>query len=105
MTIKIIPFDPAKYLKSDEEIAIYLSEAFETGEPDYINHALGVAAKARGMTQIARDSGLKREALYRSLSQTGNPQFTTILAVMKALGLNLKVEARTKGDSAAQNAP
>jgi len=96
MTIKIIPFDPAKYLKSDEEIAIYLSEAFETGEPEYINHALGVAAKARGMTQIARDSGLKREALYRSLNETGNPQFTTILAVMKALGLSLKAEVSTK---------
>jgi len=94
MTVKIIPFDPAKYLQDDEEIAYYLSEAFEMGEPDYINHALGVAARARGMTQIAKDSGLKREALYRSLSETGNPQFTTILAVMKALGLSLKAEVR-----------
>jgi len=104
MTIKTKPFDPAEYLEDDEEIAYYLSEAFETGEPDYINHALGVAAKARGMTQIAKDSGVKREALYRSLSQTGNPQFTTILAVMKALGLSLKAEVNTKNKDEAQSA-
>jgi probable addiction module antidote protein len=104
MTVKIIPFDPAKYLQEDEEIAHYLSEAFETGEPEYINHALGVAARARGMTQIAKDSGLKREALYRSLSETGNPQFTTILAVMKALGLSLKAEVRTSDNEKVQDA-
>ncbi len=104
MTVRTIPFDPAKYLKDDEEIAFYLSEAFETGEPEYINHALGVAARARGMTQVAKDSGLKREALYRSLSETGNPQFTTILAVMKALGLSLKAEVRKSDDHEAHNA-
>ncbi|MBL4853699.1 MAG: putative addiction module antidote protein [Robiginitomaculum sp.] len=104
MDVKTTPFDAAHYLEDDEEIAYYLSEAFETGDPEYINHALGVAAKARGMTQIAKDSGVKREALYRSLSQAGNPQFTTILAVMRALGLNLKVEVCKKDVDDGQNA-
>jgi len=91
MTLKTTKFDIAEYLTDDEAIAEYITEALETNDPAYINHVLGTIARAKGMSQIAKDSGLKREALYRALSDTGNPQFTTILAVLKAMGVKLSV--------------
>lgn len=89
--IKTFPFDPAKYLKTDEEIAYFIEEALSDGDLNYIAHALGVAARARGMTHIAKETGLGRESLYKALSAEGNPEFGTILRVMKALGLKLSV--------------
>ncbi len=82
-------FDPAAYLDSDEGIAAYLSDALETGDPAFIADALGVVARARGMAQIAQETGLSRESLYRSLSATGNPELATVLRVMQALQLRL----------------
>lgn len=102
------PFDPAKYLDSDEAVAEYITEALSTGDVELISHAIGVAAKARGMTKIAEETGLSRESLYRALSAEGRPQFETIGRVLTALGLRLRAEpvapddkGRPKGKRAA----
>jgi probable addiction module antidote protein len=86
-------FDAVDYLKSEEEIGYFLEAAFEEGgdDPEYISHALGIAARARGMTKIAKKTGLTRAALYKALSAQGNPEFATIMKVINALGLKLKV--------------
>lgn len=89
MVEKLTPFDPAEGLTSDEAIAGFMGEAFKTEDAGYIAHALGVVARAKGMTQIAKDTGLSREQLYRSFSETGNPTLKTTIAVMKALGIAL----------------
>ena len=88
-TVSTRPFDPAEYLDDSESIAAYMSEALETGDPAFIADALGVVARARGMSEVARQSGLSRESLYRALSAEGNPEFATILKVIRALGLQL----------------
>jgi probable addiction module antidote protein len=88
---KTIPWDSAKYLKTDKDIANYLEAVFEDGDPELITHALGVVARARGMSQIATAAGLGRESLYKALSSDGHPEFATVLKVMHALGLKLKV--------------
>ena len=93
MTLKTKAFDPATYLDSDEARAVYLNEAFETGDVGFIADALGVVARAQGMTKLARDADLSREALYRALSVNGNPELSTVLKVTTALGLKLTVEA------------
>jgi probable addiction module antidote protein len=85
------PFDPAEYLDSDEAIAVYMTDALESGDPSFVADALGVIARARGMTEVARDAGMSRESLYRALSADGNPEFATILRVVRALGLQLSV--------------
>jgi len=87
MARKLIAYDPAEELDSDEGIAIFMEEAFKTGDPAYIAHALGVVARAKGMTQIAKDTGLSREQLYRSFSKNGNPSLKSTFALMKALGI------------------
>lgn len=86
-------YDSAEFLTNEETIRHYLACAFEDGDARVIQRALGVVARARGMTAIAKASGVKREALYRALSQDGNPEFTTILKVMDALGLRLTLSA------------
>ena len=84
-------FDAVEFLKSPEEMAAYLDACFEedAGDGVLIRAALNDIARAKGMTQIARDAGLGRESLYKSLSSSGNPEFATIMNVMKALGLRL----------------
>ncbi len=82
-------FDPAELLDSDETIAAFMADAFESGDAGYIAQALGVVARARGMSEIARETGLSREQLYRSFSARGNPTLKTTLAVMKALHIDL----------------
>ena len=72
-------------------MAIFMAEAFETHDPAFISHALGIVARAKGMTQIANQTGLSREQLYRSFSAQGNPTLKTTLAVMSALGISLTV--------------
>ena len=86
---KLSTYDPAEDLASDEAVAIFMAEAFHTNDVAYIAHALGVVARARGMTQIASQTGLSREQLYRSFSESGNPTLKTTLAVMKALRIEL----------------
>ena len=87
--LKTTRYDSAEYLKTEKDIAAYLDAALEDGDPALIRHALNVVARAQGMTQIARDSGITRESLYRALSENGNPEFTTVLKVVHALGLRL----------------
>jgi len=96
MTEKLTTYDPAAALIDDEEIAVFMADAFETGDAGYIAHALGIVARAKGMTQIARDTGLSREQLYRSFSEAGNPTLKTTLAVMKALGIDLTAKPRSE---------
>jgi probable addiction module antidote protein len=89
MAEKLSTYDPAEDLASDEAIAHFMAEAFTTDDAGYIAHALGVVARAKGMGQIAAQTGLSREQLYRSFSANGNPTLKTTLAVMKALGIEL----------------
>jgi probable addiction module antidote protein len=89
MTIETTKWDSADFLDAPEAIAAYLEAAFEDGDPKVIAHALGVVARARGMTAVARDAGVTREALYKALSMEGDPRLSTLLGVMKALGLQL----------------
>lgn len=87
--IKTTAWDPAEHLNSENDMAAYLEAALEEGEPALVAAALGDIARARGMTQLARDTGLGRESLYKALSPNGNPEFSTILKVVNALGLKL----------------
>lgn len=89
------PFDVADHLRSPEEMAAYLQACIEESDGDaaFIAKALGDIARAKGMTQVARDSGLSRESLYKSLSGECVPSFDTILKVLKATGLKLQTEA------------
>ncbi len=82
-------WDPAEHLKTEQDMAAYLEMALEEQDPALIATALGDIARAKGMTQTARDAGLGRESLYKALSPTGNPEFATILKVITALGLQL----------------
>jgi probable addiction module antidote protein len=86
---KIRTWDPAEHLITDEDMAAYLEAALQEGDSALIAAALGDIARAKGMTQIARDAGLGRESLYKALSAEGNPEFSTIMKVVAALGLQL----------------
>ena len=88
---KTIPWDAAEYLKTDDDIANYLEAAFDDGDPALIAAALGDSARAKGMSEVAKAAGLGRESLYKALSPEGNPEFATVLKVVRALGLKLKV--------------
>jgi probable addiction module antidote protein len=93
MTLKTAPWDPAEYLTTPSRIAAYLEAAFEDGDPTLIATALGDIARAVGMTQLASQAGVTREALYKALSPTGDPRLSTFLGVMKALGIKLTPHA------------
>ncbi|TGR25998.1 MULTISPECIES: addiction module antidote protein [unclassified Mesorhizobium] len=92
MTIETTKWDASEFLDSEEAIFAYIEAAFEDGDPAVIAHALGNVARARGMTSIAKDAGVTREALYKALSDKGDPKLSTLLGVMKALGLRLTAE-------------
>lgn len=94
-TIKLRKWDSAEHLKTEEDMALYLEACIEEAGDDaaFIAKALGTIARAKGMAQLARDTGLGRESLYKALSGEGNPSFATILKVMRALGLKLHAEA------------
>ncbi len=95
MTTKTTPYDVAEQLRTPEEMAAYLDAWLEEAPDDVsgIARALGDIARAKGMTQVAKDAGLSRESLYRALSADGNPSFATVLKVARALGLKLHAEA------------
>jgi probable addiction module antidote protein len=86
-------WDVAQYLGSEEDMAAYLEAALEDDDPSLLAAALGDIARAKGMSEIARESGLGRESLYKALSQDGNPEFGTVLKVVHSLGLKLHVTA------------
>ena len=87
--IQTRPWDPAEHLGTEEDMAAYLEAALEEGDPALIAAALGDIARAKGMTQVARETGLGRESLYKALSPEGNPELATVLKVVRALGLRL----------------
>jgi probable addiction module antidote protein len=88
------PFDPANYLKTEEDIFYYLEAAMEGNDPKHIARALGDVARSKGMTEIAKKTGLGRQALYTALSENGNPTLETLTSVLNALGLELTVQKR-----------
>jgi len=87
------PWDAASYLENNEDIAAYLDAALDEDDPALLAAALGDVARAKGMTEIARETGLGRESLYKALSADGNPEFGTVQKVVRALGLKLHVSA------------
>jgi probable addiction module antidote protein len=91
MTEKFNRWDAVDYLKSDEDMALYLDACLEDdpGDGSLVRAALNDVARAKGMSQLARDTGLTREGLYKALSASGNPEFSTVLKVIKALGITL----------------
>ena len=95
-TIKTRPFDMANHLRSEEEITEYLRQVLEDNDPAELAGALGDIARARGMTQLARDTGLSRESLYKSLSGERAPSSETLFKVMKALGFKLTLAPMTQ---------
>lgn len=94
MTEKFSRWDATDYLKDEEDIRLYFEACIEEdpGDGSLVRIALGDIARARGMSQLARDSGLSRESLYKALSSDGNPEFSTIMKVIKALGLKLEIK-------------
>jgi len=88
---KAKPYDSAEFPDSPKAIKYYLEEAMESGDPQLMSHAVGVVARAKSMSKIARESGVTRESLYRSLSRKGKPEFSTIVSVLRSLGLGLSV--------------
>jgi probable addiction module antidote protein len=86
---KLLPFDAARYLTDDAAIAEYMSAILEMDDPDLLLLALGDVARARGMAQVARDSGLGRESLYKALAPGAKPRFDTVMKVARALGVRL----------------
>ena len=91
MSLETIPWDIADHLGSEEEIAAYLDAVFEAGDAEEIRDALGHAARARGMTDLAQSVGMSRSGLYKALGEGGNPSFETVSALLKALGVRLAV--------------
>ncbi len=90
--IKTRPFDMANYLHGEAEVAEYLRQVLEEGDPSELAAALGDIARARGMTQLARDTGLSRESLYKSLSGERAPSSDTLFKVIRAMGFKLSLE-------------
>ena len=90
---KTSPWDVAEHLETVEDMAAYLEAALEEGDPALVAAAMGDIARAKGITQIARETGLGRESLYKALSPEGNPEFATVLKVVRALGLRLHATA------------
>jgi len=89
-------WDMAENMKTEEDNAAYLETALEEGDPAFISAVLDDMARSKGMTQMAKETGLARESLYRALSADGNPSFATVIKVIKALGLKMRIEsART----------
>ena len=92
--VKTRPYDSAEYLDTPEAIAEYLTDALEDGDPSFISKAIGTAARARGMSEVAREAGVSRENLYRALSGDTKPEFDTIRRVLDALGVRLEVKPK-----------
>ena len=97
MTLKTTPFDVADFLDTPEDIEAYLSEVFSSDDPKLIAVALGDVSRARGMSKVAKETGLSRESLYKSLSETGNPELATILKIMRSMGLSLAPKLKVEG--------
>ena len=95
MALALYDYDPAAALDNPEHIVLFMADAFETGDSAYIAKALGVVARTKGMAVVADETGLSREQLYRSFSKQGNPTLKTLLAVMRAVGVDMTIKAHT----------
>ena len=93
MPLETTKWDIQDYLETPDDIAGYLEAAFEDGDPQLIAATLGDVARAKGMTSVAKEAGVTREALYRALSDKGDPRMSTLFGVLKALGIKLTTEA------------
>ena len=93
MTLQTTPWDSAEYLKTNEDIAAYLDAVLEEGDPALVTHALGIIARAKGINQIADETGMARESLRSALSAEGKPEFATVMKVINALGFRLHTHA------------
>jgi probable addiction module antidote protein len=96
---KTARFDAADYLDSEDRQVAYIAAALESGEADFVRDALGLVARARGMGEIAKRAGLNRESLYKALGETGNPEFGTVMRIVRALGLTLSAHAAASGQT------
>ena len=94
MALKTFPFDAADALDTPEEQAALLAEAFASGEAEVVTAALGIIARSRGIAQVARDTGLSREALYKATGADGNPTLATLLSILRVTGLKLSASVR-----------
>jgi probable addiction module antidote protein len=91
--IKLYLWDPAERMHAEEDMIGYLNAVLDEDDHTVLMSAIGDVARAKGMTQVARETGLGRESLYKSLSEQGNPEFATVQKVLKSLGLKLRVSA------------
>lgn len=89
--LKFREFDPAEYIKTEEDVILHLEAAFEDGDPAVISDMIGAVARSQGMAEVAVKTGLSRESLYRALSPKGNPKLSTLVEVLAALGMRLSV--------------
>ncbi len=94
MTTETLPWDAAAYLETPEDIADYLAAAFETGDPADVTHALSTIARARGMTEIARTTGMARGSLYKAIGEGANPTLATLMSLLSALNVTLSVKPK-----------
>ena len=99
MALKTTPFDVAEHLAAPEDQAFLIADAVETGDAAFIRHTLNTVARARGMTQIAREAGVTREALYKALGPDGDPRMSTLLGVFRALGVKLSADPRPMSEA------
>src|ERR1700744_939831 len=99
LTSKTTRFDAVDYLDTEERQAACIAAALESCYSDYVRDALGIVARARGMGGIARRAGLNRESLYKALGETGNPEFSTVMRIVRALGLTLSAHPAVNGQT------
>lgn len=100
MALKLTPFDAADYLNDEETVRYFIEDAIATGDVKDIADALGIVARSKGMTEIARRAGVSRESLYRTLSVKGNPELATIVKVLDALGFRLALAPKEPSQAA-----
>ena len=93
---KTTRFDAADYLDTENRQAAYIAAALESGDADFVRDALGIVARARGMGEVAKTAGLNRESLYKALGESGNPEFGTVMRIVRALGLTLSARPAAK---------
>ena len=99
MTVKTTRFDAADYLDTEDRQVAYIAAALESGDADFVRDALGLVARSRGMGEIAKKAGLNRESLYKALGETGNPEFGTVMRIVRALGLTLSARTAASGQT------
>ncbi len=93
---KTTRFDAADFLDTERRQVAYIAAALESGDADFVRDALGIVARARGMGEVAKNAGLNRESLYKALGESGNPEFSTVMRIVRALGLTLSARPAEK---------